>query len=372
MALLITVMLLLALSSLAAGMLWIAAAQNAAASITARHARFRLDMEAAALDAFARWQTPRPRHPVGETWAVDAGTTAESATVLADRLTPTLTLLRVTHIRRTPEGLAAVMRVGLLVRTVQPEELLESFPAALTAGAANLGDGALIDATDPALAPDGWYTVDCPDAGAAALDSLYGGQLPGAAVPDSASVRRDGSSRIRGWPPVLARPGLVPPEQARLGPIPWAAIPDIADLTVRGTVHPAAREVEGRCAVGRPDNWGAPGGVGPCSRYAPVIYAPSGLVVSGGAGQGILVVRGDVKFENGARFYGPVFASGELLVNDSARIVGAARAGTATIRNATIQYRVCPLWRAWSDAPALRRAFRPQGRWWLPDYVRAP
>lgn len=372
MVLLVVLLLLLALSSLAAGMLWLASNQSTTSAMRARHLRLRLETETAALDAFAGWQTPRPRHPVGGTWVLQDGGAATGPTVLADRLTPTLTLLRVTNVRRVGGEPAAVMRLGLLVRTVQPEELLRTFPAALSAAGATLDAGATVDADNPGSPPDGWFATDCPDDGVAALDSLFGGGLPGIATPRADDVHLDGASRLLGRPPLFVAPGLTQPRQTRLGPIPWSMIPRIADLTVGGSVHPAPAQTQDRCDADRPDNWGQPGGTGPCSLYAPLIYAPDGIVMAGGVGQGILVVQGDVILRDGARFYGAIFASGNLLVSDSARVSGAARANTATIRGATIRYRVCPLWRAALGARALRRAFRPEGRWWLPDYPRAP
>jgi hypothetical protein len=373
MVLLVVLLLLLALSSLAAGMLWLASTQSMTSAMRAQHLRLRLRTEAAALDAFDGWQTPRPRHPLGETWVLrDDTAPTGGATVLADRLTPTLTLLRVTSVRRVPGGPAAVMRLGLLVRTVEPDELLPAFPAALTAGNATLDGGAIVDASAPRSPPDGWFAADCSDDGVAALDSLYGGELPGIATPRADGVQRDETSHLRGQPPVFVAPGLTEPRQTRLGPIPWSMVPEIADLTVGGTLQPEPAQTRERCIVERPDNWGQPGGVGPCSLHAPLIYAPHGIVMAGGVGQGILVVQGDATLRDGARFYGAVIASGDLLVSDSARLSGAARAGTATIRGATVRYRVCPLWRAALQARALRRAFRPEGRWWLPDYPRAP
>lgn len=373
MALLVVVLLLLALSSLSAGMLWIASTQNATASARARQARLRLEAEAAALDAFARWQTPQPRHPIGETWTVrDDASGAIRTGIRADRLTATLTLLRITHTRPAPGGLAAIARVGLLVRTIQPEELLLSFPGALTVDTATLGDGARVDADAPGAPPDGWFSTDCPEEAVAALDSLYGGVLPGVVAPSVDAIRQDPSSRVLGRPPVFVRPGVTSPEQARLGPVPWNLIPEIADLTAGESAHPAPAQAQGLCAAEHPDNWGQPGGVGPCSLHAPLLYAPHGVVVAGGTGHGILVVDGDVTLQDSARFYGAVFASGHLLLRDGARIIGAARARSATIQGAAVQYRVCTLWRAVLGAPALRRAFRPTGRWWLPDYASAP
>jgi hypothetical protein len=373
MVLLVVLLLLLALSSLSAGMLWVAATQNATTAARARHSRLRIEAEASALDAFARWRTPRPRHAVGETWPLLTTDSGEGGATLvtADRVTTTLTLLRVARTQAEPGGLMALARVGLLVRTVQPEEILRMFAAALTADTATLRPGAVVDADTPEAPPDGWLSTDCSVEALAAFDSLYDGAVAAIATPHPDAVALDETAILRGHPALLAAPTPASPEQVGLGPIPWNLVPEIADLTVGGSVRPEPAGID-ECAVEAPANWGEPAGTGPCSSHAPVVYAPHGLVITGGTGQGLLVVDGDITLEDGARFYGAVLASGHLLLRDSARIVGAARARAAVIQDATLQYRVCTLWRSVVAAPALRRAFRPSGRWWLPDYPHAP
>lgn len=367
-ALLVVLLLLLALSSLSAGMLWVAGAQNANTAARARHARLRLEAEATALDVFAGWRTPAPRHSVGETWTVLADSGEAGVAVTADRLTTTLTLLRVARTAIEPGGFTALIRVGLLVRTVQPDEFLAMFPAALVVDTATLGAGATVDADSPEAPPDDWLSTDCPAEALAAFDSQYGGAVAAIATPNADAVEQEETAILRGQPALLPAPA---PEPVGLGPIPWNLVPRIADVTVGGSVHPEPVGTD-ECVVEAPTNWGEPGGSGPCSSHAPVIYAPQGLVITGGVGQGFLVADGDIIMEGGARFYGAVLASGKLLLRDNALIAGAARARSVAIQEASLQYRVCTLWRAALGAPAFRHPFRPAGRWWLPDYPHAP
>src|SRR4029079_18254653 len=70
------------------------------------------------------------------------------------------------------------------------------------------------------------------------------------------------------------------------------------------------------CRTSSNTNWGEPnGGVGSvtaCFNYFPIIYAPGNLRISGGRGQGILLVRGDLDLSGGMEFYGPVIVLGNL------------------------------------------------------------
>ncbi|HKJ93779.1 MAG TPA: hypothetical protein VJ957_11490 [Longimicrobiales bacterium] len=357
MTLLIALFLLLALSALAAGMLWIAGAQGLITAAGTRHVRLRLAAEAAAMDAFAAWRTPRPGHAVGDAWTVrETGSPEHGTVVWADRLTPTLTLLRATATGAEPGGLTAVARVGLLIRTIQPEELLRAFPGALAARSANLGADAAVDADSADAPPDGWFAADCPPQADRALDSIFGGAVPGVVVPTVANLRQAPSARVRGQPPSLEEPALAT-GRAALGPLAWDLIPGIADGTMAGP--PDSIPAPAGEPAGAPGQWR-------------LLYAPHGVVMDGTTGQGVLVAGGDVTLRHGARFFGVVVTSGSLIMRDSARLVGAVRATSADIAGATVRYRACALWRAVAGAEALRRPFRPAGRWWLPDFAGPP
>lgn len=80
---------------------------------------------------------------------------------------------------------------------------------------------------------------------------------------------------------------------------------------VYGRVSPS---LQGRdCHTADGTNWGAPvDRTSPCSDYFPVIYGAGDLAVAGGAGQGILLVDGNLSVRGGFEFYGVVFVRGAL------------------------------------------------------------
>ncbi len=70
----------------------------------------------------------------------------------------------------------------------------------------------------------------------------------------------------------------------------------------------------GACLASDPRNWGAPlDRRSSCADYLPVIYSPGDLEVAGGAGQGVLVVVGDLTVRSGFSFYGVVIVRGRLV-----------------------------------------------------------
>jgi hypothetical protein len=100
-----------------------------------------------------------------------------------------------------------------------------------------------------------------------------------------------------------------------------------ADVAVAGSVSPAPVESGGTCLVDEPASWGDPERPWrPCGAHYALRRSIGSLVVDGGAGQGVLVVDGDVVLGGGARFYGLVLARGALHVENGARLVGMATA----------------------------------------------
>lgn len=142
---------------------------------------------------------------------------------------------------------------------------------------------------------------------------------PWAAVLDSLDF-------LRGLP-VAARVATHPLGEPSLGPLGpdglgsaltalgWAA----------GTPSPAVRD--GTCDESRPLNLGDPGGGGgACSGFFPARFHGGDLTLVGGAGQGLLAVRGDLVL-SGTRFEGLLLVGGTLELRDGALLLGAARAG---------------------------------------------
>jgi hypothetical protein len=82
-----------------------------------------------------------------------------------------------------------------------------------------------------------------------------------------------------------------------------------------GPVGPALSGTPASCAVADSLNWGEPLHAGPfatCGQYFPVIHAPGDLTLSGGRGQGVLLVDGSLVISGGADYTGIVIVLGTL------------------------------------------------------------
>ena len=120
--------------------------------------------------------------------------------------------------------------------------------------------------------------------------------------------------------------GAVEPGLPSLGLLGHDALTEGADLQVFGTVSPAPIRRLGRCAVPSPTNWGAPlDASDPCAAYKPVVASEGSLIVSGGQGQGVLLISGDAVFRSAARYYGLVVVAGDLEITEESEIHGLVR-----------------------------------------------
>ena len=90
-------------------------------------------------------------------------------------------------------------------------------------------------------------------------------------------------------------------------------------------VTPSPRVAGTDCDESDPSNWGDPERpMAPCAGYVALVGRSGPVVMSGGVGNVILVVDGDVELRAGARLYGLVVLTGMLRVRDGARFAGLA------------------------------------------------
>jgi hypothetical protein len=126
-----------------------------------------------------------------------------------------------------------------------------------------------------------------------------------------------------------------------------------------GTVGPVV--TSGVCDQTAEGNWGDPTrsiSASPCESYFPIIHAQgSGTVrLSGGKGQGILLVEGDLEISKTFEFYGPVIVRGKFESKNSAQVHGTVMA--ANIQSATndlsgtsaVSYSSCAIKKAFENA----------------------
>jgi hypothetical protein len=77
------------------------------------------------------------------------------------------------------------------------------------------------------------------------------------------------------------------------------------------------------CNYSDPNNWGEPEDpTSACWDYFPLVYAPGDLTLSGGRGQGILLVEGNLLLAGNVRFYGIIVVQGKLDATDGQVIGG--------------------------------------------------
>jgi hypothetical protein len=245
-------------------------------------------------------------------------------------------------------------RLGLVLRL---NPLAVNPAAAVTA----LGEFAVAGASSISgrdQPPPGW---DCPDP-----DSI----LPALRIhpQDSAavSVGCPTPQCLTGNPPILVDSAVTLSNLTTVGGMEFDALEQLASHVVAGAVHPLPRTQGATCVTAAWDNWGDPYGIdGPCADYVPLIYATGDLVVTGGRGQGTLVVAGDLTISGGFMFSGLVLVRGALQSSGAGnRLMGAvvvanADLGHNSIAGATaLQYSSCAVRRAQigaGTASALRR-----------------
>lgn len=378
-ALLLAVVVLVLLTMVTTGLLFVGSREKQVARARGAALRARLAAESGARAALAAWTTDELSEMVpGELRPLPAAAGrlpgGGSHRAVVERLAGPLFLVRARGDVVRPDGIAAQARAGLLVRTLDLRELWRAFPAALAlGGSGRVESGAQVQALRPMQPPLPWRAADCPTAAVAPFDTLFPSRArPALVVPDAASLQIAPGTIVDGRPSVLVDPVLAQPDAFdHLGPLGWQALRRLADRVESGAIQLEARAASGRCDRSAPGNWGDPDDpTGPCGNYFPFILAPGGLEITGGAGQGILMVDGDLVLRPGVRLYGVIFVRGRLLAPDGATIFGAVRArstsGPSLWGGGRVSYRACAIGRALAATPAQGRPFRPAARWWVP------
>jgi hypothetical protein len=201
-----------------------------------------------------------------------------------------------------------------------------------------------IDATPSYWSSNG---VSCPTA-SNATGVKYNGQLT-----------KQGSSVINGQPPSQQDNTMTAANM--LGGTTFAQLKALATLTLTGNISGLAPATIGNPAVCNTtvqNNWGAPTDkTNACFNYFPIIYHNGDLSISGsGAGQGILLVEGNLNVQGRIDFYGPVVATGGVNIrgtgSDDVKFYGGVVAQDVTLDdsrltgNAMINYSSCAIKRA--------------------------
>jgi hypothetical protein len=207
-------------------------------------------------------------------------------------------------------------------------------------------------------APTEWS--DCPPA-----DS----SLPGLAYSPSTppNIQCSDKGCVTGDPPSVPSDDADNPDTYnKFGDLSYADLAAIADKTIPGgktftNLAPTfATDSLGNKYCVRKDttNWGDPTHAYPspvCQGYFPIIHVTGNLKLTGGEGQGILLVDGNLSASGGINFYGPVIIRGALTVTGNgsgARFIGGVMAQNVYLDdnkvagNAVVSYSSCAISKA--------------------------
>jgi hypothetical protein len=167
-----------------------------------------------------------------------------------------------------------------------------------------------------------------------------------------------GASCIVGTPQILTDPTVSASNFTQFGNTNFTQLASRANLVVNGTINGIAPVLTATtpalCNRTVVSNWGAPLAPNtPCGSYFPIIYAPNNLRLTGGAGQGILLVAGDLDLSGGVEFYGPVIVLGTVVsTGTGGHIYGGvmssnANLGTVLVSgNSVVNFSSCSIARA--------------------------
>ena len=295
--------------------------------------------EAGLAQASAAWQPALGRLPVGVDSPLAAGSSAQGgyrATI--SRLGESLFFVRAEGWGEGPAGAHLSKRlVGAFMR---PVSLAVDHGSALTLlGSAELWSAGAVDGADHV--PAGWESL-C--AVSAAVPPIRSGGAP-------VAVDSGPAPMLATDPPVTAS------TFTDFGSASFDELAAMASHQVSGTLPPLGPSmVAGQCAETVASNWGepdtGPGSVPACTGFLPLVYSPGDLALSGGRGQGLLLVRGDLDLSGGVVLDGVVVVLGRVTSSGAGgRILGTllVAGGSGTTRlgsGTTVAYSACAAGRA--------------------------
>ncbi len=329
--------------------------------------------ERGAIETMAHWTTAYNVGPWNTTTVAD--TTPDGTwTVTITPMTSRLFFLDATGTASAGGALwsGATRRVGVIARintaNVMPRAGLT------TQGYLKFGGSAEIHGTDEP--PDG--SGGSYDWGSQ-CDGMAAGDKPGILIDDTTHIDWNGNrtkieGAMTGDPKFTEDPDLTPANLMDFGDLSWDDMVALADKVLSGSPNVGpAYNADGTCNPSPLGNWGMPTDTtDACFNYFPIIYSTGDLSLSSGAGQGILLVNGDLQVTGGFDFYGPVFVKGTLTTTGAGGHfwggVVAANADISTntvLGNAVINFSECAVQRAILNNSALTKARPLASRSWV-------
>jgi hypothetical protein len=221
--------------------------------------------------------------------------------------------------------------------------------AITTQGSLKIGGSSFIDGVDQN--PSGW---SCP---------LANDTMPGIATGDSADITTSGCNNyscVQGSPKILNDTSITDSTFLKFGDLSWNDLVAMATKVYPSGYGPASDfgpvGTSTTCNTSVQDNWGdpmVPASVPGCSNYFPIIYVNGNFQATGGYGQGILIVNGDVSVQGGWQFFGPVIVKGTITTQGTGgHFNGGVMASNLNFNqdvllgNAVVTYSSCALFKA--------------------------
>jgi hypothetical protein len=320
MAIPLTLLLLLALTGLAHGALILTRQQVLAAHASARYLQASLAAEGGVREVLRGWVAGSiaiPTRPAESRILRSRLPGGARYEVVIRRLSSEIVLLDAVGQSATAPGERRIARV---VWSLDPRRRVREFRAALEYGQDAVAvEGTLLNGGLVTSPPPHWDPVVCAPY-ALPLVQLY----PTGSVADAlyrAELSADAGDVGAGssHPPAL-----------EVGPLDLGALRRRSDVFLGGS-STTTLTMSGGCDPGSPRDWGSPlEPMGICGNHFPLVTSTSGLALDG-AGQGVLLVLGDLELASGASFYGVALVAGDLTLRTGARISGFARVGGRAI-----------------------------------------
>lgn len=256
----------------------------------------------------------------------------------------------------------ATRQAGMVVRLFMAE--IEPQAAMTTRGSTTVGGNAEVHGEDEV--PPGWGDY-CPGP----LENK-----PGIRIDDATDVATSGQGEVTGVPGVQEDITVADNTFTQFGDMDWDELTALADISLPSGSFSRLDPVEvgGVCATSVSTNWGDPlNPAGACGSYFPIIHIRgNGRIQTGGVGQGVLLVDGDLDLRGDFVFHGIIIVQGKFETQGNGnRIYGGVLAGNAGLEDqalvggSIIQHSSCAVSRAVLNNSSLTRP-RPLGeRSWV-------
>jgi Tfp pilus assembly protein PilX len=271
-----------------------------------------------------------------------SGTGTYTGTV--QHLNPQLYFVQVTG---TDKNNLATRTLGALSRLLYVNVTIKG--AVTTQNGLKIGGSSFINGVD--TNPTGWSCNAVNDT------------LPGIDTGDSANITTAGCSNyscVQGSPKVKQDNSITDSTFLKFGDFTWNDLVSMATKIYSSGYGPASDfgpvGTATTCTTSVQDNWGdpmVPPSVAGCAAYFPIIYVNGNLKLTGGYGQGILMVNGDLSVQGGFQFFGPVLVRGSLTTqgtgghfNGGVMAANLIDSSSVVNGNAVVTYSSCALFKA--------------------------